>query len=161
MKYTEWSRTAEEWLMLTTPVALLMYYILSKLSRKIFQLQREQIVFSLVATIVIAPALTVGLFFAALGLTFYEPQKEFDQKAWSKDALHRFRMADDLVEKKTIEGVDTTQLKTIIGGKPITKTDTLWIYYIGTGGGVFLDHFLNIKIKGAKTGSVSHTAHEG
>ncbi len=99
-------------------------------------------------TIAVAiPIFYFGLISLVMFQITYTPNKEFDKSQWLTDKEARFQMANEIINSKMLISKDTNQVKEILSD-PTWRSDKMWTYDMGFGGGGlgFLFHHLYVKL---------------
>ena len=141
-------------------IAIPTFFFWRWLLKKYIKVDKTRKIATWSATFIGTPIIYVGLIMLfLLGMT-YTPSKDFDKSQWLTDREGRFQMAGDIIERKLLIGIDTTQVKQILGD-PTWGGDTtkIWSYDMGFGGGGlgFLFHHLNLKLD--NSGQVTSVEH--
>jgi nitrogen fixation-related uncharacterized protein len=140
------------------------YYILSGipvffLVKWLFR-KKQQGLQKNILTIIVAIILTSVIFFILFWTIdiLYEPSRQFSSLQWKTNKMERYRMLDNLIQKKKLIGKDTIELKQILGNEFIRRTNQSWEFDAGSGGGGlgFRFHILTITISGDKVIKADH-----
>ena len=81
-------------------------------------------------TIILTPAIYVGLFFIWVAFATYYPERDFDKEKWTANIEKRYEYADDLVDSDMLIGLTKTEIKELLG-KPEYENENSMTYYIG------------------------------
>lgn len=88
-----------------------------------------------------------------LAFLFFEWERDFDQKCWTKYPDKRYEMGRDIVESKMLIGLDSLEVNRILGtghssGKDL-EGNVGWHYDMGLGKSLGFDvHYLHIEFQG-------------
>ncbi len=109
-------------------------------------------ILTIIVTIVLTPVVFTILSWTFLMTLFYEPTYRFSSSGWKTDKENRYRMLEDLLNKKRLINKDTFQLKEMLGDDFTRQTDGSFYYSAGTGASGFgiRFHFLRITISEGK-----------
>lgn len=117
------------------------------------------------ATIISTPIIYTGFIWLFIYGITYSPSKSFNKASWLTHKSTRYEMAGDLIYSKQLIGLDTIQVKEILGvPTSINVIDSSgnhirnWSYDMGSGGGGlgFLFHNLLVKFENEKVVTVEH-----
>ncbi len=110
-------------------------------------------------TVLLSTVLCIVTLCIVLSILFYEPTYDFEQAKWNAIPEERWQMADDILDRKLLNGKDTIELKRILGEPKGYWTaqsgDLNWEYDLGSDGWNF--HLLHLRIQGDKVIGVEHT----
>ena len=117
------------------------------------------------ATIISTPIIYAGFIWLFIHCITYSPTKSFNKASWLTHKSTRNEMAGDLINSKQLIGLDTIQVKEVLGvPSSFNVNDSSgnnvknWVYEMGSGGGGlgFLIHNLLIKFENEKVVTVEH-----
>ena len=145
-------------------IAIPAFFFWRWLFRKFIKVEKTRKIATWTATLIVTPAIYIGLVLLMLFGITYTQNKDFNKSKWLTDKEGRFQMASDIIKSKILIGKDTNQIKEILGD-PTWGTDSTrqsssinsWTYDMGMGGGLgFLFHNLVIEFDNNKAVSVTH-----
>lgn len=101
---------------------------------------------TLLLTIIATPIIYFYLFYPLLNIfSSYHHEKHFDTEQWTEKPGLRYEMANDMVEKKLLEGKSKVEIKALLGGSEWlswnealqTNSENKWNYNLGFKPGAF------------------------
>lgn len=135
------------YILIGIPLFLVLQWLLRKRKEA-----TQKTLLTVMLTIILTPVVFYMLVSAFFMTLFYEPSYRFSSSGWKTDKEHRYRMLEDLLNKKRLINKDTFQLKEMLGDDFTRQTDGSFYYSAGTGASGFgiRFHFLRITISKGK-----------
>lgn len=120
----------------TAPIIILIiaiptFFIFRWILKRFVQNKKTHNLISIAGTIIVAPILYLVLNFAFFSYLFYEPQFDFDKEKWFADKHSRYKMREDIIESKILEGKSKSEIVEIIGKPESNDSIELWTYDLG------------------------------
>jgi len=125
-----------------TLIAVPTFFFCRWLFRKFKMSDKARKVAAWITTLILTPAIYIGLVLLLLFGLSYTPSIDFDRSQWLADREGRFQMATDIIKTKMLIKKDTIEVKGLLG-EPTWGTDSTWksdaistwTYDMGFGGG--------------------------
>ncbi|AGC76517.1 hypothetical protein DDD_1390 [Nonlabens dokdonensis DSW-6] len=101
----------------------------------------------MVVTLITAPLIYSVLIIVFFSILFYEPQLDFNKERWMKIEQGRYKMRDDLVDSKILNGKTKKEVIDLIGRSRSADSTNVWTYDLGTSGAGLGWQFNYLEIK--------------
>lgn len=112
---------------------------------------------ALIPTLILSPAIYVGLFVIWMFSIHYYPTKDFDQTEWTSNTTERYTMSEDIIESRMLIGKTHTEVMDILGTDYSYRSESRITYELGFVPGLFnIDpDYLEIKLEDGIVKSVA------
>lgn len=146
-------------------IAFPLFFFWKQILENKLQANSSRRIITWTATIISTPIIYGGFIWLFIYCITYSPTKRFNKTSWLTHKSIRYEMAGDLINSKQLIGLDTIQVKEVLGvPTSINLIDSSgnhirnWSYDMGSGGGGlgFLFHNLLIKFENEKVVTVEH-----
>lgn len=146
-------------------IAFPLFFFWKQILENKLQANSSRRIITWTATIISTPIIYGGFIWLFIYCITYSPTKRFNKTSWLTHKSIRYEMAGDLINSKQLIGLDTIEVKEVLGvPTSINLIDSSgnhirnWSYDMGSGGGGlgFLFHNLLIKFENEKVVTVEH-----